>query len=91
MIEKTPMNDSEIERIKKRCEQATIGPWQSFVEKRDQISGSDFIMTAQEDIYLTGATIQDQDFIAHARQDIPNLIAEIERLRAELQKLRGNA
>jgi hypothetical protein len=41
-----------------------------------------FIQTAGEDIYLTGASEADQDFIAHARQDIPRLIAEIERLRS---------
>jgi hypothetical protein len=44
------------------------------------MSGSDFTMTGGEDIYLTGATVSDQDFIAHARQDIPRLIAEVERL-----------
>jgi hypothetical protein len=41
-----------------------------------------FIMTGGEDIYLTGATADDQEFIAHARQDIALLIDEIERLRA---------
>jgi len=40
------------------------------------------VITQMEDIYLTGATNADQDFIAHARQDIPKLIAEIERLRS---------
>jgi hypothetical protein len=33
------------------------------------------------DIELFGATVADQDFIARARQDIPRLIDEIERLR----------
>jgi hypothetical protein len=97
LIENSIFNDREssvehndIEEIKKRSEQATPGPLRSFVEKRDNISGSDFIMTAQEDIYLTGATIAEQDFIAHARQDNPRLIAEVERLRAEALKLRGD-
>lgn len=39
-----------------------------------------------EDIELTGATNSDQDFIAHARQDIPRLLAEVERLRKHLPK-----
>jgi hypothetical protein len=56
------------------------GPWKSYLEGREKMSGSDFIMTGGEDIYLTGATVSDQDFIAHARQDIPRLIAEVERL-----------
>ena len=33
------------------------------------------------DIELSGATVEDQDFVAQARQDIPRLIDEIERLR----------
>ncbi|MBR0831797.1 hypothetical protein JQ612_01230 [Bradyrhizobium manausense] len=78
----SPLTTDEIETIRARCEQATAGPWRSFIEKRDKISGPDFIQTGGEDIYLTGATIADHDFIAHARQDIPRLIAEIERLRA---------
>ncbi|MDH6262516.1 hypothetical protein [Bradyrhizobium sp. BR13661] len=82
MTQLSALTDEEIEAIKVRCEQATAGPWQSFIEKRDRFSGSDFVQTGGEDIYLTGATLADQEFIAHARQDIPRLIAEIERLRA---------
>jgi hypothetical protein len=37
-----------------------------------------------EDIELGGATVADQDFIAHARQDVPRLLDEVERLRQEL-------
>ena len=50
------------------------------------MSGSDFIRTGGADIYLTGATTADHDFIAGARQDIPKLIAEIERLRAATER-----
>jgi len=42
-----------------------------------------------DDIELNGATVADQDFIAHARQDVPKLLAEIERLRSEV-KLAGD-
>jgi hypothetical protein len=82
MNQNGPLTGDEIEAIKARCEQATAGPWRSFIEKRDKFSGSDFIRTAVEDIYLSGATIADYDFIAHARQDIPRLIAEMELLRS---------
>ena len=34
-----------------------------------------------EDIELLGATADDQEFIAHAREDIPLLLAEIDRLK----------
>ena len=68
--------------IRHRCDQATPGPWKSYVEGRDHDSGSSFIMTGGEDIELIGASVADQDFIAHARQDIPQLVAEIRRLKA---------
>lgn len=76
-----PLTDTELSEIKQRCANATAGPWKSYIEIRDQIVGSNFIMTGGEDMYLSGATIADHDFIAHARQDIPRLLAEIERLK----------
>ena len=80
------MTDDEICQIERRCIAATAAPWQSFIEGRDHMSGSDFIRTggldsSSPDIYLTDATHADQDFIAHARQDIPALIAEIRHLK----------
>jgi hypothetical protein len=41
------------------------------------------------DLYLSGGTPQDQDFVAHARQDIPNLLAEVRRLRSLLAQGTG--
>lgn len=75
------MLESVLKEIEERCESAAPGPWISFVEGRDFTSGSSFIRTGREDIELLGATSDDQDFIAHAREDIPLLIAEIRRLR----------
>ncbi len=75
---------------KARCEAATPGPWISIIEGRDQpLGGDSFILRGvqsmrQEDLYLTGATVADHDFIAGARQDIPLLLDEIERLQALL-------
>jgi hypothetical protein len=81
------LSEEEIEEIKTRFVCATAGPWKSFIEGREEMSGSDFIMTGGEDIYLSGATKADQDFIAHARQDIPRLVAEVERLKVEVDAL----
>lgn len=75
------MNNTEIDQIRERCEKATRGPWISFIEGRDHTSGCSFIRTSGADIELTGASTDDQDFIAHARQDIPALIEEICRLK----------
>ncbi len=79
------MDINEINDIKERCEKATPGPWKSYIEGRDHTSGSSFIRTAGEDIELTGATTNDQDFIAAARQDVPALIEEVYRLRQLLE------
>jgi hypothetical protein len=75
------MDELLLLEIEKRLCTATSGPWISFVEGRDHMSGSSFIKTADGDIELSGATIADQDFIAHARTDIENLIFEIRRLK----------
>jgi hypothetical protein len=87
------MTNQELESIKARCEATSIAPWVSFIEGRDCESGSSFIMTGipkgeniwgetrGEDLEISGATNADLDFIAHARQDIPDLINEIERLK----------
>jgi hypothetical protein len=80
------LGEEEILAIGERCECSTPGPWKSLVESRDHISGSDFIMTGGRDIYLTGATVADQDFVAHARQDVPRLIAEVRRLKKLLRE-----
>jgi len=79
------LSEAELEDIRRRCEQATPGPWQSFIEGRDHTSGCSFIMTGRgknrgSDIELTGATPADHDFIAHARQDVPRLLEEISQL-----------
>jgi len=80
------VSDAELETMKKRVAAARAGPWRSSIEGRDHTSGSSFIMVGEgdersEDIEVVGATPHDQDFMAHARQDVPRLIAEVERLR----------
>jgi hypothetical protein len=84
------LTKKELEDLKELLRTATAGPWKSMVEGRDHDSGESFIMTGEgktrgEDIYLTGATQADQDFIARARNDMSRLIAEIEKLRARLR------
>jgi hypothetical protein len=92
-----PITDAELDAIAARADAATSGPWESFVEGRDACGGDSFIRIgglddAAPDLYLTHyfwverptpvpAPVADLDFVAHARQDIPRLIAEIRRLR----------
>lgn len=70
----------------------TPGPWWAWIEGRDGQSGDTFIGQGgdpqQKDLYLShgagegNVTDADVDFIAHARQDVPALLAEIRRLQA---------
>ena len=79
------LSPASLINMERRCAQATPSPWKSSVEGRDHSSGDSFIMTGGDDIYLTGASVDDQDFIANARQDIPMLIAEVRRLQNLLE------
>ncbi|SNR95843.1 hypothetical protein [Flavobacterium sp. ov086] len=67
------------------CNEATKAPWKSFIEGRDHESGSSFIMTGEEsdrdyDIEFINIKNNDQDFIAMARNKMPDLVTEILRL-----------
>jgi hypothetical protein len=80
------LSDEELTIIEARAAAATPGPWESFVEGRDHHGGDNFVRTGGlddtcPDLYLSPASVEDQDFIAHARQDVPRLVAEVRRLR----------
>mgnify|MGYP003382515285 CR=1 FL=1 len=86
-----PMSETDLQQIEARCLAASPAPWRSMVEGRDHMSGDRFIMVGdgrqrESDLYvsrgLAPASVADQDFVACARQDIPNLIAEVRRLQA---------
>jgi hypothetical protein len=80
-----------LDQVKKRAEAATPGPWKAYLEKRDQLSGESFIARGKnrsaDDLYLAGATDADIEFIAHAREDISQLLEEIERLKQKLNQV----
>jgi hypothetical protein len=84
------MTSNKLEDIRARCDAARPGPWTAIIEGRDQDGGSSFIMIGKgdaraEDLHLSGydeaVPTADYDFIANARDDIPWLLAEIERLK----------
>lgn len=72
----------ELTKIRERVEKATEGPWE--VDERQshnnvrlrgrRNSRRNFYTNADHDGFL------DADFIAHAREDVPRLLAEVERL-----------
>lgn len=84
------MTQSELENILEICNKATVSPWTSYIEGRDFDSGSNFIMTGENenrdyDIEFIMIKPEDQDFIAMARNVIPKLIDEITTLRSKIK------
>ena len=70
--------------IKAREAPATAGPWQPFDAEGALLSHCYAHVTGDPDSFWRGNTKADGIFIAHARQDIPALVAEVERLRGLL-------
>ena len=78
-----PMPQEQLNAIRGRVTAATHGPWchWSGRDQRDNCVKSD----SREDMHTVADVIPEADdaqFIAHARTDIPALLAEVERLRA---------
>jgi hypothetical protein len=95
MSETDHLSDDELDAMERRSTLASPRPWQSFVEGRDHLGGDNFIRIGglddgEPDMYVSRATDRglapaghhDLDFIAHARQDIARLLAEVRRLRS---------
>jgi hypothetical protein len=77
----------ELQAIKARAARATPGPWQlhvrgtsTTIEAQD---GKKWIAQALLGTYGIGNVEANAAFLAHARDDIPTLVAEVERQRAE--------
>lgn len=87
------MSDSHLDTIKARCAAATPGPWWNetgTIHAPDWRSGAEHGSTCHP-AYTFGSNgidwEADADFIAHARSDIPAMVAEIERLQSELDQI----
>lgn len=75
----------DLEAIKKRCDIATKGPWMVHQE----IGGVDSPALDDPDANWQVAKVaraEDRKFIARARKDVPELVAEVGRLREELEQ-----
>lgn len=91
------MNDDQLAAIEARVAAAKPGPWEAEHER----DGSFILYHAPPRPYHTtglytlvkrggfakGVSRDDVELIAHAREDIPALIAEVRRLRAAYQEL----
>ncbi len=101
------MTDEELSDIETRANAATHGPWgASFPSDPVTIFGGDCDCRGYPDSVAVAAKpdsdrrdencphlhwVDDMKFIAHAREDIPRLIAEVRRLRAALLDIRETA
>lgn len=71
------LTNEELAQIKERAEKATGGPWKCA----DTTDGAWLLDDADLIVAETFGREEDASFTAHAREDIPKLTAEIERLR----------
>ncbi|ATO50979.1 hypothetical protein P4V86_15555 [Brevibacillus laterosporus] len=85
------MTREEIGAIRERAEKATEGSWkwQEYYDCSLSNSEGNVIVTVVGDdmSYIKVLRNEDAEFIAHAREDIPKLLAEIERLQTNWQRL----
>lgn len=82
----TPLSDERLAEIRAREQAATLGPWKATrvyeITSHCLPDGHLIIGEVDED-----GTRNDATFIAAARQDVPDLLAEVERLRACVAEL----
>lgn len=85
MAKNEPLTAEQLAEIKARAEAATPGPWKRFRMDRFSINNEPL------EKHICGVSQEsehDAAFIAHAREDIPALLAEVERLRKQLDGLK---
>lgn len=87
------IDEKRLAEIREREAKATKGPWlwDGDVTSYDEENDAPWLVSEGEKQILTGgikATSKaDVDFIAHARTDIPFLLAQLEAARREVEKL----
>jgi hypothetical protein len=85
----TRLTIEQIEAIRERVEKATEGPWyptQHHVATNPNVSGGyppspESICSLADGEYIENYNQADAEFIANARQDIPALLVEVDRLK----------
>jgi hypothetical protein len=70
------------DEIRERCDKATAGPWKV-------VEGKSFGVQSENKNIACCFRPENEQFIAHSRKDIPYLLTELARLRAENARLRA--
>jgi hypothetical protein len=97
------MTEQELQAIEQRANGATAGPWKAEMgqvlywsprptKAKPNAGYTHTLIRAEQTDYASGeffAVVDDTDatFIAHARTDVPALVAEVRRLRALVEAL----
>ena len=92
MTNNPPLTDADLDAIQRGVDAASKAPWEAFIagpgDSLDSVIRVGTFHDDEPDIYVfrdrEPANDAGLDFIAAARQDVPRLIAEIKRLRHEL-------
>lgn len=91
------MTDEQLAEIEARAEKAFPGPWKHYIDREwhspDRVieAANTWVVIRDENCehnWKLGRNEDNYEFIAHARTDIPMLIAEVRRLRAQYEELR---
>ncbi len=77
------MEQTRLDAIRARCEAATKGPWELTKDGRYEDHDECRINLPNDTIEL--CSYENGEFIAHARTDVPDLLAEVEKLREQLE------
>lgn len=84
------MKEEQLHQIKERVNKATEGPWGFDKGKKERMDRRPAVIEVfvpeHNEWFINGdiSNLEDAEFIAHAREDVPNLVSEIERLKTEL-------
>jgi hypothetical protein len=83
------MTREEHEAIKRRCEAATPGPWKSIPFGGEDGYPDEHLVLFPDGEDASVLMEPEAEFIAHARTDVPALVAEVEKLRKMLTEANG--
>ena len=84
------MTPEQLQAIKERLKNTTDGFWLADTEEWPGNEKLKYWVQTHYDGLAATINKGDAQFIAHARQDIPALVAEVERLNALLQEIGGD-
>jgi len=88
------MTELDLDAIRARAEAATEEPWRAWLDERRPNERTATVETAyirdsyDPELITDWCWDADAEFIAHARSDVPNLLTEVERLRAAVDVVR---